>query len=401
MHTLYFKTMTAAILFSCLSLNVSGYSLTDEDKQSIEQGKKNAEGVDLSGLLQGRARNSADLDAKVKEAVEQSADIAGGAMTGKAQKEQAIAACQNQKQYLLVSRSMGQESLKDAMAEASGNSELHLIFQGIPDGMTVQEGVLDIQRMAREFDPVPSVGLNPLMFRRQNVKDVPHSILFSPGHWQGNKCVQSVIASMRGLTNYDYLLKQVENGRSGNLGKLGPTVAISEENFMDAIEEKIKTTDWDSMKKRAAETVWTDYPMENLPAARTDRIFQIDPTVVAIRDIVTPDGEIVARKGDRINQLEVMPFNQLLVILNPLREKEIEAATQIIAQGKADGLKVSVLATKIDRDHGWESYNKIVKTMGQHVFLLTQEVRQRFQIRSTLSVVTAEEGKFLIREVAL
>lgn len=401
MHIRYFKTMTAAILFSCLSLNVSGYSLTDEDRQAIDQGKKNAESIDLSGLLQGRARNSADIDAKVKEAVEQSADIAGGAMTGKAQKDIAIAACKNQKQYLLVSRSMGQESLKDAMAEASGNSELHLIFQGIPDGMTVQEGVLDIQRMAREFDPVPSVGLDPLMFRRQNVEDVPHSILFSPGHWQGNKCVQSVIASMRGLTNYDYLLKQVENGRSGDLGKLGPTVAISEENFMDAIEEKIKTTDWDSMKKRAAETVWEDYPMESLPAARTDRIFQIDPTVVAIQDIVTPDGQIVARKGDRINQLEVMPFNQLLVILNPLREKEIEAAKQIIAQGKADGLKVSVLATKIDRDHGWESYNKIVKTMGQHVFLLTQEVRQRFQIRSTLSVVTAEEGKFLIREVAL
>ncbi|QCF28143.1 TrbC family F-type conjugative pilus assembly protein [Hydrocarboniclastica marina] len=397
----YSKLITAALILFCATAGASGYTLSPEDKRALEQGRKRSSEIDLSSLLRGRDASPGANQDKLQEAIDHSAKIAGNATLGEKQKQQALEICRNQRQYLLVSRSMGKSGLHEALAEASNNQNLTVLFQGIPDGTTVQEGILDIQRLAREYDPIPSVGLNPLIFQRHQVKDVPHAILMSPGSWEGNKCIQSVEASMSGLTNYGYLLGKIDSGFSGHLGKLGPTVPISERNFMEVIEERIKATDWAAVKSKAVDNVWKKQPMEALPPATEDVVFKIDPSVIATQDIKTPDGKFVARKGDKINQLEVMPFNQLIVIMNPLRKAEIEAAKEIVEQGKAAGLRVSVLLTEIDRELGWDSYNKVVDEMGMHVFMLTPEVVQRFQVRSTLSVVTADKGVFLVREVAL
>jgi len=63
--------------------------------------------------------------------------------------------------------------------------------------------------------------------------------------------------------------------------------------------------------------------------------------------------------------------------------------------------RVTVMLTEINREEGWEEYNRLARHFGRQVYLLTPDVKERFQISRTLSVVTAKDGYFYIREMAL
>src|SRR5690606_10193823 len=297
---------------------ITAQELSQDDMALVEMVRErtNTTNLNLDALI--KASNE-QVQAVAEQAAE-TAKVALGKATQNVLKEDQLAAvqkiCHNRTRYLFISYSLGELSLKEAMAEASANPEVSLVIQGVPEGKTIQEGVLELQRLAKMFEPVPSILLNPLLFQKYDVTVVPTMIALTPGEWKGQECHQEVIARMAGITNPKVLEKHIENGDTGDLGVRGPIEEISEPNLMDVIAKRIEATDWNGLKEEARKNVWKKYPMETLPAAEKDRLLRIDPTVVATESIVTPDGKVVASKGDRVNPLDVMPFNQALVILN-------------------------------------------------------------------------------------
>src|SRR5690606_31249031 len=74
---------------------------------------------------------------------------------------------------IFISNSMGNAALNEALALASNHPDTALVMRGIPDGTNIMQGVLHIQQMAVQFDPVPNVILEPSLFSKYNIDAVP------------------------------------------------------------------------------------------------------------------------------------------------------------------------------------------------------------------------------------
>jgi conjugal transfer pilus assembly protein TraW len=59
---------------------------------------------------------------------------------------------------------------------------------------------------------------------------------------------------------------------------------------------------------------------------------------------------------------------------------------------------ISYIATEINIEDGWKSYKNITESLGAPIFLLTPDVRNRFDLRVTPSVITATDRNFEVAE---
>ncbi len=129
----------------------------------------------------------------------------------------------------------------------------------------------------------------------------------------------------------------------------------------------------------------------------------IDPTILVEKDILDLNGNAVRKAGERVNPMEMRPFTLALVVFNPLVESEVKIALAQAAALKERHPQVMLLATDMVRDEtGWDAYKRLTDRFESHVFLLTPEVRERFALRATPSVVTGDNERklFVVREIA-
>ncbi|MEO0763104.1 MAG: hypothetical protein AAFZ09_15095, partial [Pseudomonadota bacterium] len=59
-----------------------------------------------------------------------------------------------------------------------------------------------------------------------------------------------------------------------------------------------------------------------------------------------------------------------------------------------------LMISNLDRSQGWAVLTRLEHRFGRPVYLLTPELRQRFRLRHTVSVVSATGGVLEIRELA-
>lgn len=390
------KVLLAAAMLVALPLQAE---LTSKQKAVFEQAQEKAEGIDLNAFLGAVKAQEKKGRAMIDQTVERSSEIAVNETSpaGKAQaEERAASICKNRTKYLFVSRSLGKSAMKEIMAEASANQDLTLVFQGVPKGQTINKGVLDIQAMAREFTPMPSVALNPILFQEFEVEQVPELMILTEGEWVDQECVQDVRVRVAGITSLDYLDGKEDEG---DLGKRGPTEAVSEPNLMDVIAKRIGEVDWEAKKKRAVDNVWNNIPMYPLPPAPENRIVRIDPTIEAKKTIRDAEGNVVVAKGTRINPLELRSFDSIVLVFNPMRESELQAAKEIVGNAVKNGEKIIPVLSQINKAEGWTMYNEVARELDHRVFMLTPELKSRFRIMHTMSVIRASGRYFEVREV--
>lgn len=371
--------------------------LSAREKAIFDAAKNQAEAVDLGNILNDIERQRNRGGSLLGDIVERQESYGAGQRDVKAlQERKAIEACESRTRYIFASRSLGEQGLRDIFAEASAHPEITVVFQGIPEGSKIPKAFLDLQALAKEYDPVPSIALNPLLFNRHDVTVVPEIMALTEGEWINQKCHQSVRTRIAGITSAKFLEERLDEG---DLGKLGPVVGISEPNLMDVIARRIQTVDWEEKKNRAVENVWNNVPMYPLPAATEDRIIKIDPTVEALQDIKDANGRVLISAGTRVNPLDIKTFDSILIVFNPLREQELQVAKTMVEEYVNSGKSVIPVLSEIDKAQGWEMYNGIAREINHPVYMLTPELKQRFGIMRTLSVVRASGRFFELREV--
>ena len=59
-----------------------------------------------------------------------------------------------------------------------------------------------------------------------------------------------------------------------------------------------------------------------------------------------------------------------------------------------------LIATRIDKEDGWNSYTKLTDQLDQHVFVLNEEVQKTFDLEVTPSLIYADnkEHVFVVEE---
>ncbi|NDG87837.1 MAG: hypothetical protein EBY15_07840 [Gammaproteobacteria bacterium] len=55
----------------------------------------------------------------------------------------------------------------------------------------------------------------------------------------------------------------------------------------------------------------------------------------------------------------------------------------------------------MDRPGGWTAFENLQHQLGSRVFLLTPEIRKRFKLKSSPSVIEAEDHRLRIHEIGM
>lgn len=291
---------------------------------------------------------------------------------------------------VFASYSLGDAALREILRSVAGIPNAAVVFRGIPEGMRIDTGMRPVQRMAAELDPVPNVILHPKLFQQYNVQSVPTIVSVGED--------KQAVASVKGLSDPSWLERQVAAGRTGDLGQHGPVMDIAERDLIEVMKERVAQIDWSQKKAAAMARFWSNQSFISLPVATTSQVRRIDPTVVVTADIQAPDGKYIARQGDRLNPLTLRQFERTYVIFNPADKRQLERVRAYLE--KQGSPPVAWIATEIP-DASWDGYRALTAELRSELFILTSDVRSRFEIERVPSILTADSSHFIVTELGM
>lgn len=363
------------------------------------------------------------------------------------QREEAAAANEVRDTYVFVSHSLGDDGLRNILRYASEHPNVELVFRGFPEGTNISTGFAHLRDLIREFETAPNIIVDPALFRAYDVKAVPTVVRVSDEELQlrpraqllpevealltpeekearaaseardreafesgsydlvSGRLVPKFIAKVEGLDNARWLNDQIRRGHAGDFGNKGYIYPIWEPDLIAEMQRRALTIDWEAKKERAMENYWVEAAKEHkaLPTTLVSSVRTMDPTVVFTRDVTDTDGNVLFHAGDYVNPLEHREFDLAVVVFNPGDERELDVLRERREEiANRPGVnRIVWLVTEIDPKRGWDAYEEACNFADAPVFFLTPEIRTRWDVRRTPTVITADAEKkiFLVEEL--
>ena len=170
------------------------------------------------------------------------------------------------------------------------------------------------------------------------------------------------------------------------VGQVGATYPIAEKDALTELKTKVRQVDWKkqfSGLKREARS-FEPQDLKNLPKARHDRAFMVDPTYTLKSDIPDGKGGVLYPKGYTFNPLDYVSLPDVLVFIDGSDKKQVQWFQK---SAWATYGNVEVLLTG-------GSYVEMEEKLGRTVFYAPAKVVKRFHITSVPSVLY-QRGKLL------
>jgi conjugal transfer pilus assembly protein TraW len=288
---------------------------------------------------------------------------------------------------MFVSFSLGEPVLKGIFEEASGQDDVLLVFRGPKPGQKLPGFFAELKALLKDIDPLPNIVIDPTRFQKWKVTTVPEIVVEAQGR---------ALLRVKGVTSLDWVKARQNAGRQGDLGRFGEVYDIAEIDLLEAIKSRLATLDGPRLKQQAIARFWEKRPFEVLPASREDRDRTIDLTVTAPRDLIAPNGNLIIRAGHTVNPLDQMAFGLCLIVFDATQPAQIDAVRQLSCRDQ--NARVLYLATQLSREDGWEGLKNLETTLDAPVYLLTPDVRQRFQLQQVPAVVEQSGNRIVVRE---
>lgn len=286
---------------------------------------------------------------------------------------------------IYVSWSLGAPFIKDLLLSYKDQGNVVLKFRGIPDGLTMLQSLTKIQRLTHETKSPVTMEIDPVSFSDNQVTMVPFVAKYQAG---------KVVAVAKGTAAIE-----VFDDKPGvaDLGVVGDQVEIAEVDMIELMKDRASKINFAEKKEKALKRFWANQQFNPLPPASEHRVRKLDPTIVVPQDMVTPDGTMIHKAGTRINPLSIRPFTQRLVVVDPAEEGQLTLAREQIQHFGKNQL-VTIILTSVESESGWEQLKQIEESLGQPAYILPVEVKERFDLEHTPSVVTADSQYFYIEE---
>jgi len=288
------------------------------------------------------------------------------------------------KTMVFISTGMPDHVLRDIIEEAADRKDVYLVLRGWeppkPDTL-VRKLYKASKAMFRA-----NIMIDPTMYRVYDVDAVPVFISKNP---KDNKWYR-----VTGESSIEGAEKLVREGKGGhNQPAVGPLHDIAEPDILEVMEERAEKYNWqasiDQVTERLSETDNGLLPALDIPAARHNREYSIDPSVVVSRDITLPDGRIVAKKGTIANPLDYVPFPNFYAIYDPSDKRQYK----IIRRWLSLHPNMTVMATNNNRE--------ATEKLGHPVFPLSEMVKNRFQIDEVPAIISRDGNKIKIQVVSV
>lgn len=293
--------------------------------------------------------------------------------------------------YVFISSSLGESQIEEAITSLAEDDRIAFVFRGVDVDKSIASGIAKIQRLATKYNPVPRIIIDPTLYRRYDITKVPTIVVADPKS-------RNSIVTVKGLVALRWLEEKVQQGNRGDLGVRGPVEEIAEPDLIEVMKKKWASLDHDAMKEKAKNRFWLNKEFPKIPAAQKDAVRLVDPTVVVTDDIKDSKGNIISKKGTVINPLDILPFNQSVIVFNSTDALQVKQAIQLYAEQTKKFDKVTLISSEFPKVEGWESYRKITDTFQAPVYMLTKDFKERFDLRVIPAVITANGRKFQVAE---
>ena len=288
---------------------------------------------------------------------------------------------------VFISFSMSDAEIRDALSAAqSAGAQVYL--NGLKTGdASIMDTLNYMQRLAIKLESKPYTRFNPSAFEQYQVTQVP-TILY---HENGKTY------TARGITNLRWLKGHaLDNLESQDFGSYGPTKPVIEKSIIEDIQDRLASYDFEAEKKRTVDSYWKRQKFVALPSADKSEVWFIDPTVRVTADVRNPRGDLLARAGDTINPLATMTAVQNFLIFDATNIKHLEWATAAVSSPQLTG-PVMLMTSTLNSENGWEHLAAIRKHFGKEIYLLPNEMVDKFKISALPAIITPELKKQVFR----
>jgi conjugal transfer pilus assembly protein TraW len=293
---------------------------------------------------------------------------------------------------VLISQSMGIDGIKAALEFGRGRKDVAYAFRGFKPGQDPKGFYMQLVQLAgKDEDRLANIMLDPPAFRDNQVTVVPTILYLDKS--------ERVVAQVRGVANPDWMKRQIEGGAKGDLGKVGTTYAIAEEDLIEVMKAKVASINLEEQKRQAAQNYFNEMSVIGLPYAETIRRRELLAQMVVKSDVVDPDGVVRYHAGQVVSMRDEMPNAPVLVIFNSQDPYHVAFAKSIVARYPTKN--VILMTTAVDRTGGFSNYIKQERAIGRPVYLLTAEVKSTFGIEKIPTLVKPLDDRFAIVEVPL
>jgi conjugal transfer pilus assembly protein TraW len=297
-----------------------------------------------------------------------------------------------QRYRLYVSRAQGAPAIKEIFELAKQHPDMVVVFRGVLPGEEIKDLISFFQSIVEkpsEGDPLPNVAVDPTVFRDFKVTTAPTLAYLDD---QGKE-----IARVGGIVNPTWIAERVARGERGDLGRFGEIVDVAEEDMIVTLQRQMGPIDGEAYAEKARSTYWKRMRYVPLPTARVARTRDFDPTVVINDAITAPDGTVIGYPGQRVNPMDIAPFNMTLVVIDGRDPRQVRfAKRQVMAH---EGKPITVITTEIDTSgDGWKAFNDLTVEVGRVVYLLQPEMVERFGLEAVPATVTAGNRVLVVRE---
>lgn len=288
---------------------------------------------------------------------------------------------------VFISFSLGESALKGIFHEASGQNDVLLVLRGPKPNQKLPALFAELKTLLNDVDPLPNIVIDPVRFQRYAVNRVPDMIV--EDHGKSNLRV-------KGITSLAWLKEYQQQGKQGDLGRLGTIYDIAEIDLLDEMKSRLAAIDWQQKRQMALARFWQERQFEILPTVSEDRDRFVKLTVTAPRDVIAPNGQLLVRAGQTVNPLDAIGFGLCLFVFDGTAQDQVNwLQTQTCTDKNARRL---YLATQIPRQDGWASLKQLETALHAPVYLLTPDVRQRFQLKQVPALVEQSAKQIVIRE---
>jgi len=371
-RTRCFKHIASGL--ACMAL-IAGTAKANEDEAFLRfLADKHAElegqlPAPAQSFVPSSARDEGDARAIADSAQQASLRATGaGAMPGKYAQFRTV---------VFISMGMPERTLRALFRQAGRSPEIGFVLRGMnsPDMYREMKRVRDL--MSKEGESI--VFIDPLLFQNYHVDRVPFTLhKAADGRWYG----------LWGEVAIEGARELIERGKGGrNRPPVGPVYAIKEPDMQQVMRKKFESADWkktlDAAKDRAQRTE-IDVA---LPAAEKDRVRLVDVSSPVPRDVLGPNGEVLARAGTMINPLEFISLDAQYVVFDPT--SRFEAA--VVGRWRQQYPSATLIATH------WDT--RLGSKYDSPVYVLDPLIKRRFQIEHTPSLIVQEGVRLKVTEV--
>lgn len=278
---------------------------------------------------------------------------------------------------VFITFGMPERTLRTLFRQGAGRNDVGFVLRGMssPDMYREMRRIRDL--MSSEGESI--VFVDPLLFKNYRVDRAPFTLhKAKDGRWYG----------LWGEIAIDGAREQIENGQGGrNRSPVGALYPIKEADMHEQMRKKFDAADWNkianSAKGRASQTQID----VSLPPAPKDRVRLVDVSAKLPKDVIGPNGEVLATAGTIINPLEHVSLDERFAIFDPSSRYEIETVGLWVRQHPG----LILIATH------WDS--SVQSKFNSQIFVLDPLMKHRFQIEHSPSLIEQDGLKIRVTEL--